>query len=91
MRYFAILCAMIYILNLTLAANIYGEDSANITKDSTNGSAVTEKYPDTATQRGEKNTVEDKADNTNFSDYPKSFIIPRGVCETNEPSMIINR
>ena len=91
MRYFFILLTTICMLGLPLAADLYGGDSANVIKDSKNDTAITEKHPDTATQSGEKDTIENKTDDANFSDYPKSFVIPKGVCETNEPAMIINR
>jgi len=91
MRYYFILLTMICILGLPLAADIYGGDSANVIKESKSSAAIAEQYPDTETQSGEKNTINNKADNANFSDYPKSFVIPKGVCETNEPAMIINR
>lgn len=37
----------------------------------------------------ENSAVNNSVNDTQFSDYPKTFIIPKGVCETNKPAMII--
>ena len=91
MRYFFILLTTICILGLPFAANIYGGDSADAIQDSKSGSVITGEHPETAIPSGDKNTIENETDDANFSDYPKSFVIPKGVCETKEPVMIINR
>ncbi|MBI3754566.1 MAG: hypothetical protein HY265_00160 [Deltaproteobacteria bacterium] len=32
-----------------------------------------------------------RKDDAEFSDYPKSFVVPKGVCETKEPVMVFDK
>lgn len=41
--------------------------------------------------QGGRPATHDRDMKTDFSGYPESFVIPRGVCEVNEPVMVIGK
>lgn len=49
------------------------------------------KQPQSKQPKTKKTLKKKKGEDSDFSDYPKSFVIPKGVCETKEPVMTIER
>lgn len=61
-------------------------NNSEITKGQSSKSSSSSQSKEHATP--EENTVVD----SEFSEYPKSFVVPKGVCETDkEPSMVIEK
>lgn len=49
------------------------------------------KQPQSKQPKTKKTLKKKKGEDSDFSDYPKSFVIPKGVCETKEPVMTIEK
>lgn len=76
MKYFVIILAIICFLASLSAGSIFADETANT--------------GDTAADKETSPSAKKESDD-NFSDYPKSFIVPKGVCETQkEPAMTID-
>lgn len=84
---------LIFLTMISLSAGSYavgGMDSSKTVKDK-KGGAVVEKQSGESTKSDKLKERQTTADDLYFSDYPKSFVVPKGVCETKEPVMVIGK
>lgn len=85
---------LIFLTTISLSAGSYavgGMGSSKTMKDKKGGAAVVEKQSGESTKSDKLKERQTTADDLYFSDYPKSFVVPKGVCETKEPVMVIGK
>jgi len=89
MKHFIILTAILCFLAVPCAGGIFAGETAGAAKRTSKAVEKRETVDTTADR--EKPLPAKKEDEDDFSDYPKTFTIPKGVCETNEPAMVIEK
>lgn len=99
MKSFIILLTILYLLLSPFPSHTFAGDSLSTPTDVKNKGKNTEitnwqsRKSSSSSQPKEHATPEENTVvDSEFSDYPKSFVVPKGVCETNkEPSMVIEK
>ncbi len=89
MKHFIILTAILCLLAVPCAGGIFAGETAGAAKRTSKAVEKRETIDTTADR--EKPLPAKKEAEDEFSDYPKTFTIPKGVCETNEPAMVIEK
>ena len=89
MKYLIVLTAILCFLAVPCADDIFAEEAAGAAKRTSK--AVEKRETADTTADREKPLPAKKETEDDFSDYPKTFTIPKGVCETNEPAMVIEK
>lgn len=92
MKYLLIFLTMISLSASSYAVGGMGSlKTLKTVKDKKGGAAVVEKQSGESTKSDKPKERQTTADDLYFSDYPKSFVVPKGVCETKEPVMVIGK
>ena len=101
MRYFTVFLIILFISGSVPRCTVYAEYTADTTaptpKIAEDQGSAKDKAGDFPQQmqskqpKTKKISKKKKVEDPVFSDYPKSFVVPKGVCETKEPVMTIEK
>ena len=100
MRYFTVFLIILFISGSVPRCTVYAEYTADTTaptpkiaEDQGSAKDKAGDFPQQLQSKQPKTKIskKKKVEDPVFSDYPKSFVVPKGVCETKEPVMTIEK